>query len=462
MTDAPYSQEAEEAVLGAVLTNPLALLNVSAFLGYSDFFFLRNSYVWGAMIRLQQAKEPIDTVTVGQKLQDVGHLVDIGGPAYLTQLIRNTPTSVHAEIYGRLVKRAALRRRLMLACDDIKLLAQSEEVEVEKVFAQSEAMLFEVTDKLSETHRPSDIGSAVDSYFTKLEVRMKAREDGQVIGVPTGYTELDKDMGGVFNGELTTIGAPAGMGKSSFVLGMARSRGIMNLHTVIFTNEMTQGLIIQKLIAMETGVPVRLLKQGKVDKVASSKIVEACSTITKWPIHIIDSYTTLTPIDVERELRRLTQKHDIRSVIIDGLWKMKAETHYEKRNEEVAYIMAKLVATCKEFDLPFELVHQFGRAVAARKDKSPTFSDFAESAAIERDSDVLIGLYRPSYYKSTGADTTEAIVMKNRAGEYPTAKLSFDKRRELYTDKAEEPSGGSYREAPQHRPTTPARTHWND
>ncbi len=206
----PYSQEAEEATIGAILVNPVTYFSVAAFLNAEDFFILRHRYIWEGLTRLHERGEPIDYLTITQELKDTGRLAEIGGPAYLTQLINSTPTSVHAEVYGRLIERAATRRRLMAASDEIKALALNEELTVEQVIADSESKLFDVTErKLTKELIP--MRDAVSDYFDRIEFLMANRN--APLGVPSGFKDLDNLLGGFQKSDLIIFAGRPGMGK---------------------------------------------------------------------------------------------------------------------------------------------------------------------------------------------------------------------------------------------------------
>lgn len=206
----PYSQEAEEAVIGAVLVNPVAYFGVASFLQPDDFFILRHKYIWQALTRLTDRSEPIDYLTLTQELKDMDKLAEIGGPAYLTQLINSTPTSVHAEIYGRLVERAATRRRLMAASDEIKSLALNDELTIEQVINESESKLFDVTERQL-TRELIPMREAISSYFDRVEHLMYDKD--AALGLPSGFKDLDKLLGGLQKSDLIIFAGRPGMGK---------------------------------------------------------------------------------------------------------------------------------------------------------------------------------------------------------------------------------------------------------
>lgn len=210
LTDAPYSQEAEEAVIGAVLINPNAFLTVASFLKADDFFFLRHSYIWQAMHRIHERREPIDLIPLTSELEAMGTLKEIGGMAYLTQLMSSTPTSVHAEVYGRLVERAAVRRRLMRAADEIKALAMDEQLSIESVTADAETKLFDVTERQLKREFMT-MGDAVNEYFDRIEHLMQNQHIS--MGLPSGFRDLDVLLGGFQKSDLLIFAGRPGMGK---------------------------------------------------------------------------------------------------------------------------------------------------------------------------------------------------------------------------------------------------------
>ncbi|GAB4330123.1 MAG: hypothetical protein Kow00117_15830 [Phototrophicales bacterium] len=210
MTESPYSQEAEEAVIGAVLINQHSFLTVAAFLRPEDFFFLRHAHIWEAMTRLHERKEPIDPVTLAEELSTMGKLDDVGGAPYFTHLIANTPTSVHAEIYGRIVERTAIRRRLIVAADEIKALASDENQPIEHVTTSAETALFQVTDRNLKREFVT-MKDAVNDYFDRIENLIQHQQES--LGLPSGFRDLDQLLGGFQKSDLLIFAGRPGMGK---------------------------------------------------------------------------------------------------------------------------------------------------------------------------------------------------------------------------------------------------------
>lgn len=437
--DAPYSQEAEEAVIGAVFTSPLAYLNISSFLKSDDFFFLKHAWIWEAMRSVIANDDKIDTVTVSERLLATGQLVEVGGPAYFTQLISSVPTSAHAEVYGRLVERCAIRRRIMQAADKIILLAVDETISVEEVCMQSEAELLDVTG-LGVEQKENDIATLAQAYQTNIEKLIELRQQGIMPGLPTGFGPVDDIIGGSYRGEITLIAAPLKHGKTTYSLNVARNRASAGARIVIFSIEMDSNEIIRKMISAETGISIATIKDAKFTVNQRSQMFEATRRISKWPLHIIASYRPLTPIDIRRELRQIVREQVIDNVLIDGLWLMASNNTRrsitDNRWLEYADIMIELIKIKREFNISIDLVHQCNAAPSrrGRTDKRFQESDLGGAIAIGQNVDTIIGLYRHSYYyPDTEDNDLEVIVKATRAGNTGTAILQFDKDHERYT-----------------------------
>jgi replicative DNA helicase len=325
LIDAPYSQEAEEAVIGAVMANPNAFLSITAFLRADDFFFLRHAYIWQAMERLHERKEPIDPVTLSNELQTLGTLDEIGGPAFLTQLIRNTPTSVHAEVYGRMVERTAIRRRLIQAGDEIKALAMDETMAVEAVTVEAESKLFDITDRqLKREFVPMD--QVISEYFDRIEHLMTNQDDP--LGLPSGFRDLDTLLGGFQKSDLIIFAGRPGMGKTSFLLSTAVNAARIGARVGIFTMEMGADQLVQRMMAMETGINSQKLRLGQLNQKEYSRFVEAAGRISRFPV-FIDDTPALNPMQMRTKCRRLQHEHGIDLVIVDYIQLMNAGGQYQ-------------------------------------------------------------------------------------------------------------------------------------
>ncbi|MCK4490126.1 MAG: replicative DNA helicase, partial [Anaerolineales bacterium] len=259
----PHSREAEEAVIGAVLINPEAYYDVAQFLQSDDFYIHRNQWIWQAFITLHDRNEAIDFVTVTEELDQMGHLADIGGAAYITKLINNVPSSLHAEAYGRRVEETAIRRRMLAAANRIAKLAYEENLSLDTVMDDSEKAVFNVSERrLTRDLQP--IRAVLSDYFDRIE-ELSQRDD-DLVGVPTGFFDIDKMLGGLQPSDLLIIAGRPGMGKTGFLLTAVKNAALIHKkHVAYFSLEMSNEQLVQRLIAQETGINSTRLRSGKLN-----------------------------------------------------------------------------------------------------------------------------------------------------------------------------------------------------
>jgi replicative DNA helicase len=422
----PYSQEAEEAVIGAVLINPGTFYSVAAFLNAEDFFILRHQYIWQALVRLIERSDEINYVTIVQEIKNTDKLDEIGGPAYITQLINNTPTSIHAEVYGRLVERAAIRRRLLSAADRIKLLALDEELTVERVMDEAETELFGVSERqLSKELIP--MREAISQYYDYVEGLMQ--NSGEPLGLPTGFKDLDKLLGGLQRSDLLVFAGRPGMGKTSFLLSMALNAARLGRRIAIFTMEMGVDQIVQRMVSMEAAINSQKLRLGQLTPQEWARFVQVAGNLSNLRIYIDDT-PAMTPLQMRSKCFRLSREHGIDLVIVDYMQLMNAGGSYENnRVQEISLISRSMKELARELNVPILSAAQLSRAVEQRQDKRPVLSDLRESGAIEQDSDIVIFLYRDEVYNEATEfpNQAEIIVAKHRNGPTGTISLYFEK-----------------------------------
>ena len=421
------SLEAEQAVLGAILIEPKALHSVASFLSADDFFLKRHEHIWNAFTRLQERNDAIDYVTLARELQDMRVLDEIGGLAYLTSLANNTPTAVHVEVYGEMVARAATRRKMLAAADDIRQFALDEELPIDKVINEAEQALFSVSNsQIKREFVP--IWEAASEYYDEIE---KLLEIGAgTIGMPTGFGDLDGLLGGFQKSDLIVFAGRPGMGKTSWMLSVALNVARLDRRVAIFTMEMGVGQMIQRLISMETGIRVGQLRTAEISAREHTRLTEAIGRISNLPL-FLDDTPSITPVEMRTKCRRLQHEYGLDIVMVDYMQLMSAGRAYENnRVQEISYISRSLKELARELNVTVLSTAQLSRAVEQRQDKRPQLSDLRESGTIEQDADAVLFLYRDEAYNP---DTTEfpnqadVLLSKHRHGPTGTVQLFFEK-----------------------------------
>jgi replicative DNA helicase len=419
---APSSVEAEEAVLGSVLISPDALYEVASFLESEDFFIVRNSWVWDALLALHRRGDAIDSLTVIEELKKRGQLLDLGGSAYITYLINNTPTHVHAETYARIVERAAIRRRLLAAAADIAQTALEEDAEVGEIVDRAEATLYGVTERRVSRHLIT-MAEASSRFYDRVE--KLAEHPGQTLGLPTTYHELDHIIGGLAESTLTIVAARPGVGKTSLLLNIAQNvMKTTGARVALFSLEMTETQLMQRFMAAETGIDSQKIKAGTLEAgewALFTAATERAAALKLW----IDDTPKVSLMQIRNKCRKLERTEGLDLVIVDYLQLMKPERANDNREQEVSELSRGLKELAREFKVPFLVAAQLNRALEARADKRPKLSDLRESGSIEADADVVMFIYRDDLVndKSTRFNQADIMVAKNRDGRTGVATL---------------------------------------
>jgi replicative DNA helicase len=385
-TIAPHSAEAEEAVLGSILINPDAIFEVAAFLQASDFFIVRNAWIYEAINAVHDRGEAIDNLTVIQELRNRGQLESVGGSAYIAYLMNNTPTHIHAETYGHIVERAAIRRRLLTAASEIAQTALEENAEINEVIDRVESTLFSVTERrLRKDLIP--VRQAVSEYFNRIEYLYTHQDEP--LGLPTGFIDLDKLLGGLQRSDLCIVAARPGVGKTSFMLSIAlnaaRARPSKPTTIAIFSMEMSTEQLIQRFIAAETSINSQKLRLGNLDEREWGLFVEATGKLSNLRLFLDDTPAVSVP-QIRTKCRRLYREHGLDLIIVDYLQLMSAGIgRNENRVQEISYISRGLKELARELNVPLLSAAQLSRAVEQRQDKRPQLSDLRESGCLAGD-----------------------------------------------------------------------------
>jgi len=422
----PQSREAEEAVLGSILINPEAYYDVAEFLQSADFYIHRHRWIWDTFVRLHESRTPIDFLTVTEELDQQGQLAEVGGPAYLTSLINNVPSALHASSYGRIVEQAAVRRNMLEAANKIAKLAYDEEVGLETVMDDAEKAVFGVSERRM-TRDLEPIQEVLSDYYDRIG-ELAARPD-EIHGVPTGFIDLDKLLSGLQPSDLLIVAGRPGMGKTGLALSIAKNAAQTHKkHVAIFSLEMSNEQLVQRLISQETGIDSQRLRTGKLEEHEWPLFTHAIEVMSDTRI-FLDDTPAITPLQLRTKCRRLHLEYRLDLIIVDYLQLMSGDTRNDNRVQEVSYISRNLKILARELNVPVLAAAQLSRAVEQRADKRPVLSDLRESGSLEQDADIVMFIYRPEVYEEDPAkqNIAEIIVSKHRNGPVGSVQLIFRK-----------------------------------
>jgi len=420
----PHNREAEEAVLGSVLVNTEVYYDLAHFLSADDFFLHRNQWIWEAFTNLQEQRQPIDLLTVGEQLDSQGRLVEVGGHAYLTGLINNVPSSIHAEAYGHMVEEAATRRRLLEAANRIARLAHQSDTLLEDVVNEAEKAVFGVSEQRL-PHQLQPIRQVLSEYYDRIDYL--ARHKDETIGVPTGFIDLDRLLGGMQPSDLLIIAGRPGQGKSGFCISVAKNASQLHKqHVAMFSLEMSNEQLVQRLVAQETGINSQKLRLGEIQDEEWPLFTQAVSALGETHIYLDDT-PSISPLQLRTKCRRLHMEVGLDLIIIDYLQLMTGDTRMDNRVQEVSYISRNLKALARELNVPVLAAAQLSRAVEQRSDKHPLLSDLRESGSLEQDADIVMFIYRPDQYETDTLkqNIAEIVVAKHRNGPVGSIELVF-------------------------------------
>jgi replicative DNA helicase len=365
-------------------------------------------------------------VTITRELAARNQLDELGGPAYISHLINVVPTAIHAEGYGRIVERMALRRRLLTAASDIAQLAYEEADDIDQTIDSAEQALFGVSQRrVSRDMLP--ISEAIRSYYDRIEYLYEHR--GEPLGIPTGFFDLDKMLGGLQKSDLIIIAARPGVGKTSLMLNVALNAARKyHQRVAIFTLEMSNEQIVQRLVSGETSIDSQRLRSGELDADEWGLFAQASSALSETSIYVDDT-PSISALQLRTKARRLYAEFGLDLIIIDYLQLMTGDNRSENRVQEISYLSRALKALARELNVPVLVASQLSRAVEQRSDKKPVLSDLRESGSIEQDADIVMFIYREDVYdeNSPRKNIAELLIAKHRNGPTGSIELYFER-----------------------------------
>lgn len=430
----PQNLEAEASLLGAILIDTDAIVKVADIVVPHDFYDERHARIYEAMRALYEKHSPIDVLTLSDQLKATGFIDMVGGPSYLTELTNFVPTAAHAEQYAELIAQKALRRRLIKASQDIVGLGFDEAKNLQELIEEAESRLFEV----SQRHIKQDVTSLetiLSESFDRLDELHK--DKGKIRGVPTGFKDLDSILAGLQRSDLFILAARPSMGKTALALNLAHNVAVKaELPVLLFSLEMSKEQLVDRMLAMESGVDAWALRTGNLTDSDFEKIGQAMGTLSEAQIFIDDS-PGITVSDLRTKARREAHQRPLGLIIVDYLQLMSGGARFSgegNRVQEISEISRGLKGIARELNVPLMALSQLSRSVESRNPQIPQLADLRESGSIEQDADVVAFIYREDYYnpETDRKNLTDIFIKKHRNGPTGAVELYFDKEKQRF------------------------------
>ena len=437
----PQSLEAEQSVLGAILIDRDAVVEVAEFLRPADFYRQANGKIFEAVLELFERREPIDIVTVSEALERSNELEGVGGRAYLSSLSNSTPTAVHAVQYARIVERKAVLRNLIGAAGRIAGIGYEDSPEIQESIDRAEAELFAVSQK------------RVDSGFQKLESLLHQAYDrldylhahrGEISGVRTGFIDLDGLTTGLQKSDLVILAARPSVGKTSFALNIAEHAAVKEKKSVgVFSLEMSKEQLVLRLLSSVANIDSQRLRSGFLEELDFARIAPAMNALSEAPLYIDDT-PSISTMELRTKARRLHAEAGLDLVIVDYLQLMQSGTTNRDSNrvQEVSEISRGLKALARELSVPVIALSQLSRQPEMRNENEPRLSDLRESGAIEQDADLVMFLYREKERPTDDGESDGEVIhlklAKHRNGPTGSIDLWFKKSQTRFVSYAGE------------------------
>ncbi len=437
----PQATDLEEAVLGAMMLEQNALTNVIDILKPAVFYKEAHQKIFSAIFDLFSNSHPVDILTVTQELKKRGELDVVGGAYYISMLTNRVASAANVEYHARIVLQKFLQRELIRISSEIIKESYEDATDVFDILDRAEKELFAVSEtNLRRSYE--DMHSLVKDAVKQIE--SAKNQDGHISGIPSGFSDLDRVTAGWQKSDLVVMAARPGMGKTAFVLSMARNMAVdFKKPTAIFSLEMSGVQLVTRLIASETELEADKLKRGQLEQYEWEQLNSRLNTLTEAPLYIDDT-PALSIFELRAKCRRLKAQHNIQLAIVDYLQLMSAgnDNNRGNREQEISSISRSMKSLAKELNIPIIALSQLSRAVETRGgSKRPILSDLRESGAIEQDADMVLFIYRPEYYQileDEQGNSTEGlaqlIIAKHRNGGLADINLRFITKFAKFTD----------------------------
>ncbi len=427
----PQNLEAEQSVLGSLLIDKDAITKIADLIRPEDFYKDSNGTIFDAMVDLYDKREPIDVVSLANKLQERGQLEAIGGRSALASLANSVPSSSHIVNYAQIVQKKSTLRRLLNAASEITSLGYQETDKIEELLDRAEQQIFGVSQKfLKQNFIP--IKSILTEAFDRIDELH--RDSGKLRGIPTGYGDLDHVLAGLQKSDLVILAARPSVGKTTLALDIARQVAVNSKIPVgIFSLEMSKEQLVDRLLCSQANVELWKMRTGRLSEDEDfTSIGHAMGVLSEAPIFIDDS-ATANAMEIRTKARRLQSEHHLGLIVLDYLQLMQGTSGTDNRVQEISEITRSLKAIARELNVPVIALSQLSRAVESRQPPIPKLADLRESGSIEQDADVVMFIYREAIYKKdldpARKNIAEIHIAKHRNGPTGVVQLYFDENK---------------------------------
>lgn len=419
----PHDLEAEQAILGSMLTDKDAVISAIEVLREEDFYREDNKAIYEAIFNLYNRAEPVDIITVKSELESMGKFEQVGGLEYLAELPEKVPTTANAMKYIKIVEEKSTLRRLIRTANEIIDLGYDQTEDVEDIMEGAEKKIFNIMQEKNQKGY-SPLKDVLVESFTQLEELYNKKQ--HITGVPTGFAELDYKTAGLHGSELILIAARPAMGKTAFALNIATNAAVRaNVPVAVFSLEMSKEQLVNRILCSEAMVDSNKVRTGKLEEDDWVKLAGAIGPLSEAEIYIDDT-PGINVTEIRAKCRKLKLEKNIGMVVIDYLQLVQGSNKRNgSREQEISEISRSLKILAKELNVPVIALSQLSRAAEQRPDHRPMLSDLRESGAIEQDADIVTFLYRDDYYNkdSEKKDIAEVIIAKHRGGSTGTIEL---------------------------------------
>jgi len=422
----PQNIEAEQCILGSILLRPGAMDKIAHIISIEDFYKPSHQAIYKAIIELFEKAEPLDLITVSNRLKDAHRLDEIGGPTYLATLTDIVPVSANITFYAKIVRDKSILRKLIQTSSEIAGRCYEEQDDIELLLDSVEQTVFDISSAKSK-----------QSYFTMSEivgdafkmVETLAERKELITGVPTGYDDFDKKTAGLQPSDLIIIAGRPSMGKTAFAMNIVQNAALLaKTPAAVFSLEMSKEQLAIRMLCSISRVDSSRIRTGHLHDHDWPKLVRSTGMLAKAPI-FIDDTPAISVLEMRAKTRRLKAEHNIGMVVVDYLQLMRGRGRIESREQEISEISRSLKAMAKELQVPVIALSQLNRSLESRTDKRPQLSDLRESGAIEQDADVICFIYRDEVYNKSPDNpkkgVAEIIIGKQRNGPTGTVNLAF-------------------------------------